>query len=330
MIGQIFNNVVGGVKLSLRTPLWNILYPSTESFARASSASYRDSSDDIQTVTADNPRFDYEGGTQALLIEPASTNVLRQSEDMTIDAADWFDFTSGRVGTTEKVADPARNGANYYALDVLTSANNYYAITSHTHTKDAAAETWTASVDVKAGTEDLVCLQVGNSAASKRVRAWFNVSTGVILSNVAVTWTYNTASIVANTDGSYRCSLTVDTDTDTVVRLQIYAARTDGAIFVANPTVSDEMIYVQGAQLEEQNFPTSYIATTGTSATRAAETLTYTGVPATNESRALVDGVDVDVDNWAGNIADFLTNGMGRVETVAVYETGKRPPPVFF
>lgn len=65
-----------------------------------------------------------------------------------------------------------------------------------------------------------------------------------------------------------------------------------------------------------------------TSTTRAADSLSYSGAwTADNETRAVVDAGNVDVDDWDGVVDATLlgADNSGLVESITVYTTGERP-----
>ena len=86
-------------------------------------------------------------------------------------------------------------------------------------------------------------------------------------------------------------------------------------------------VLVCARMIEPGTTPTSYIPTSDSAVTRAAESLSYSGIAADNETRAITDAGTVDVDDWDG-VVDATINGadnLAQITSIDVYTTGERP-----
>ena len=197
------------------------------------------------------PRIDYTGGTPSLLLEPSRTNLIDHSE--------YFGGYSNTYSTNEVNATISPEGltnATFFKEDTSTG--------SHILNKSAivVAGVYTASVFVKANGRDWIFL---NIAPASNYGAYFDLSngtTGTILSNIT------SATIEDYGNGWYRCSLTADTATDSLSpRIAMYLALSNNQVSYTGDGTSG--VYIFGAQLEAGSYPTSYIPTYGTAATRS-------------------------------------------------------------
>jgi len=106
------------------------------------------------------------------------------------------------------------------------------------------------------------------NATDGEVSVTYNLSTGDKVSEVG-----SPNSIITNySNGWYRISITSTTTTTSIYYIQLMDNNT--TTYTGNGYSS---IYIWGAQLETGSFPTSYIKTTGTDATRRADDASITG-----------------------------------------------------
>jgi len=201
------------------------------------------------------PRIEYDadGTVKGLLIEEARTNLLTYSEDFSNAA---YSKTDCSVTSNATTAPDGTTTAD--KLSFATTNNSFHFISKGI---TMGAESHTVSAFFKAGevaSASIFLSRGGNVGGS------FNLSTGV----ATASGTGNTANMVDVGNGWYHCSVTNDgsTDIDNSIRLGIG----NGALssFVG---VIGQGIFAWGAQLEAGAFPTSYIPTTGATATRAAD-----------------------------------------------------------
>ena len=200
------------------------------------------------------PRIEYntDGTVKGLLIEEARTNLLPYSEDFD---GGWIPSRATINANVVQAPDGTTTGS---AL-VGTAVNDDHAVGKSVTT---TAQSYTFSVFVKAGDKGFVRLwQINDSAYAD-----FD------LENITVGTTYGSPTATSIEDagnGWRRCSMT-STATTGPKTFRIYALEADNnRVYLGDGSTED--IYIWGAQLEAGTFPTSYIKTTGSTATRAAD-----------------------------------------------------------
>ena len=251
--GLLGSGLVGGASLDLNFAVTKNVGPLV-TFTRASSATYIDSAGTLQTAAVDVPRFDHNpttGESLGLLVEEQRTNSFIYSNTFT--DASWgqiFGTTITRTASAAVSPDGTSNATQITATDA-----NFVR-------QQAVGDTTTIrslSFFAKAGTASTISVRFFSGTAPNSPTATFNLSTGAAtVSDASVM----TASIVPFPNGWYRC----------------ICCRTDAASKGPpdfNFGVGTTFIY--GAQLEAGAFPTSYIPTTTTAATRSADVASITG-----------------------------------------------------
>lgn len=244
--------------------------PSFITFTRSSTATYVNSLGLIQTAAINQPRFDHSttsiGKQLGLLIEESRTNLLTWSED----ASQWLAAPNLTVSTNQTVAPDGNSTADQYLETASTS----------THTQDGSGFTfvtstvYTYSVFVKSinGRN----FEIGFPTLFTDRFARFNLSTGTVQGKDAGV----TAGIQTLANGWFRCWATSTCISGAGARVSNFVI--DDSF---NRNYSGDItkgIYIWGAQLEAGSFPTSYIPTTSSNATRSTDAATITG---TNFSR---------------------------------------------
>jgi hypothetical protein len=201
----------------------------------------------VKTTSTINsaPRFDHDpttGESLGLLVEEGRTNLLLQSEDF---STTWN--TINATVTTNQIASP--NGtvtADLMSDDGSTPARVRQQVTV------VAGQTYTASIYLKAGSQDSVFWREDNEDS---FAVGVNLTTGQITSG--------TGTIDPVGDGWYRVSFSGSvSSTGFWPEVRLSSAGT---------------VYVWGAQLEAGSFPTSYIPTEGSAVTRAADVASISG-----------------------------------------------------
>jgi hypothetical protein len=228
-------------------------------FTRASTATFVGADGLIQTAASGAPRFDHNpatGESLGLLVEEARTNLLPYSEQF--DNGAWT--KSNATVTANAIAAP----------DGTTTADNLIAnATNSSHyifePLAVSSGATTCSIYAKSAGLSWVTINVYDGGAYRKFS--FNVSTGekgIVASGLS-------SSIDPCANGWYRISCTyVSTGAQNTILFMLYDGESTEN-FLGDGTSG---IYIWGAQLEAGSFPTSYIPTTSSTVTRAADVAT--------------------------------------------------------
>jgi hypothetical protein len=207
-------------------------------------------------VSSLTPRFDYNPSTlaaQGLLIEESRTNLTLQSEDF---ATTWT-VTGATVSTNATTAPSGTTTADKLQEDTSTGSH----LVTQNITFTAASHT--ASIFAKKAERDWI--RVLFFDGTNTFSAFFNLNTGTV---GTITGAGATASIQNVGNGWYRCAVTATASAGSG-SFAPRVALADNNSSYAGSTGSG--IFLWGAQLEAGAFPTSYIPTTTTALTRAAD-----------------------------------------------------------
>lgn len=263
--------------------------------SRASTATYFDSSGVLQTASIDEARTDHkyidgQWVEAGLLLEGASTNLVLNS-----NTSDWSAVRSTRGSATTFATNI--NGFLYSATSTSPNINENFGT--------ASTGDYVFSIYVDATNSNKFDIHfVVDGSADKGVNATFTPSTESFGSI-----TENTSFV---TSGSGKVGFEkIDTD---IYRLYISANFTAGStwfpiVYFENNATN---VAMGGAQIEAGSQPTSYIATTGSTATRSADVYTT----ATKERSAdvcYIDGTaftDFYNDDAGTILSEFYYNGL--------------------
>ena len=248
-------------------------------FSRSSSATYMDDNGLIITAQSNVPRFDHQyanGEVQSLglLIEEQRVNLLLRSEELDNNAV-WATDLSSVTITSNSVMSPA----GVVTADTITEAATNTQHNRYQSVGLVSAVPYTFSVFFKPNTVTRVSLGFGYAGIGGGGQAFFNLSSGTVISTVASgtdPGTNLSASITPYPNGWYRCTFTV---TPSRTDLTYYASlnlRDINLNYVYQGNTSNNL-YVWGAQLEQGSFPTSYIPTTTATVTRSRDDATLVG-----------------------------------------------------
>jgi hypothetical protein len=229
-------------------------------FTRASTATFVGSNGLIQSAGSGAARFDHNQVTLeslGLLVEEARTNLVLRSEEF--DNATW---SKGNLTVTANATT---------APDGTLTADKLVENTANAERNVSTVATFTGSVvytfSVFAKAAERSKFQIYLYSGASPGGANFDLATGTTASPGA--------SMVQYPNGWYKCSVTYTHASSGVKGIAILPAVLFSPIGYQGDGVSG--LYVWGAQLEAGAFPTSYIPTSGATATRAADLASMTG-----------------------------------------------------
>jgi len=292
--------------LDLRFALQKTLDPRV-TFTRASTGTFVGSDGLLQSATTNEARFDHNpttGESLGLLVEEARTNLLLRSEEF--DNASWLNLNtteSSNVAvapngtlTADKLIE--NSGAGFKSIDQVLAIS---------------ALTYTFSVYVKAVERSIVQLLWSGGASTNFAN--FNLATGTVTAG-----TYTSATITPAGSNWFRLSITSVLAAGTysgIISLQTNASATRAASYTGDGTSG---LFLWGAQLEAGASPTSYIPTTTTTVTRAADVASITGTAFSSwynqtEGTVFADAISVATNTNVFSISDNSTNNRIQLET---------------
>ncbi len=205
------------------------------------------------------PRIEYDasGNCLGLLMETARTNLCLQSQTF---GTTWTQ-TRATVGSNAVVAPDGTTTADTIIEDG-TAANDHQVLQSPTF---VSGTVYTVSVWAKASNRIWLIMQLGAGAFSGVPTCSFNLSTGV----VGTAGGGGTSTITSFGNGWYRCTMTATATASAAATFRLYVGEGDNdATFNG---LSQDSLYLWGAQVEAGAFPSSYIPTTTGSVARTAD-----------------------------------------------------------
>jgi len=191
------------------------------------------------------------GDPKGILIEEQRTNLYTWSQDFT--NAIWNKSSV----TVTPAAAISPDGAMNAALITCSGASNTF-LSSGSSASFAQGQTATKSVYAKAGSSNLLWLEKSDGATYGAAK--YDLSTGVATSQAGII-----ASMIPVGGGWYRCFATYTFTQAGGGSINAHYVESYGV------GASGKSLYLFGAQIEQGAFATSYIPTSGSQVTRAAD-----------------------------------------------------------
>ena len=237
-------------------------------FSRSSSATRVNSEGLIEEMSANVPRLDYSGGAScaSLLLEGQRTNLLIQSTNFSggwslDDATKVSNSTTSPDGTTNAITLIGNTNASRHNISQVVSASV------------------TASLSVFAKAKELRYLQIASANTTSQY-VNFDVSDGTI---GTVGSSFTDAKIEDYGNGWYRCSVT-STNQYNNMYISLVSSLTSSWLESWTMSNNTDGLYLYGAQVEQGDYATSYIPTSGSTVTRTADVCDNAGTSATFNS----------------------------------------------
>jgi hypothetical protein len=247
-------------------------------FSRSSTATYVGADGLIKTAASGAARFDHNpstGESLGLLVEEARTNNVISSENF---GTGTLNSPAGLTVINNSAVAP--NGSMTACLLQESALDEVRYLQSSTPNLWITS-TKTATIYVKAAGRTR-CI-FGGGAGNSRANINVDLTNGTYIYSINVTyWSNVNFSVTSVGGGWWRLQVTglstrgadylyVMPTTRTTEQIQPTAGAPSGNSYQGDGTSG---IYVWGAQLETGSFPTSYIPTTGSTVTRAADVAT--------------------------------------------------------
>jgi len=214
---------------------------------------------------------------RGILIEGQRTNLFTYSEQL--NDASWS--ATAVTVTANSVAAPDGNTTAEKIAE--TTANSYHWVTKNPSMSSSTK--YTLSAFVQYGTRAWVYL-VATAKSGTSYGKFFNLSTGAVGGNGgwSAPLSYTFEYVVG---GWWRISITIDSATGaTATDCSLGIASGDGTANYAGST--SEYMYGWGLQIEQGEFPTSYIPTTSATVTRNGESIS---IPTSGNISAVIGAV---------------------------------------
>ena len=255
------------------------------------------------------PRLTYQnggGGCPSLLLEKQSTNLFTYSEQM--DNSDWFKNNLTITANSTTSPDGTQNAD---LLDDGTASSTQHWIYQGTSFSNSTA--YTISFYAKYVSRKYMAVNIYNGSTSQYVV--YDIQNGSVYGSTGDV----TASMTSVGNGWYRVVYTRTMSASGSPNFRIAMADDTGN---ETYTGSNKQVYLWGMQCEASSYPTSYIVSTSSSATRVADACFKTGISSLigqSEGTIFVDyfylnnstdDITIGIDGNNGKFIWFRGNGV--------------------
>jgi hypothetical protein len=256
------------------------------------------------------PRLTYQnggGGCPSLLLEKQSTNYILQSQNFTT----FWSFANLLYTANQAISPDGTQNATKLDNTTGTGQHRYFqlAFTGLTN------ETISFSIYAKQGTHRYISWGITDDS-NYRGQVVVDLQTGTITDQFTASATLSNLSVVSQGNGWYRISGTVAVSANYAggnaygFGLMLNSASWSTASYTGTETY----FYGWGAQAELSSYPTTYIPTTSSSATRVADACFKTGISSLigqTEGVIFYDGVLTGISNLYANLINSEKNITG-------------------
>ena len=273
-------------------------------FTRGSTATYVDAEGVIQSAANNEARFNHNpvtGESLGLLVEESRTNLLSYSEEF--DNSYWQKTGGATVTANQEIAPDGTNTADLW---IASAVGERLA-----KTLTVSDGIYSCSFFVKSKTNSVVSTYVlprNPTLSAQTARVTWDLSDGTFTVVGGADYIVGSPSISSLSNGWFRCLFAYE--------------KTGGSsnleFRIADSVSATDEFYFWGAQLEVGSFPTSYIPTTSSTVTRAADvaSLTNTGVYDTDSFTILNNPYGAAA---GGSTLNIVGGGQTPVKRTTVY-----------
>lgn len=267
----------GDVVINGRVADYEIIKLLGGTFVRNSDALYTNPDTGLITTVGSNiPRFESVGGKRAILLEPAGTNLIQYSHELgNVASGGWWADTRLTSVTADGMLAPDGNTvADGSVADVVNAVHGFLspAIAGIAQNDKVVLTTF-----AKPGNKDWIRMYVdfydaGDVSVGDYGSYYFNVASGALGVKTEVGATIHDYMIESAPNGFYRCGLIVSNANAATAKAKalLYSAHADNdSSFPGDAATVNTWFW--GADLKKQAFFSSYVPTSGATATRATE-----------------------------------------------------------